>query len=298
MNIAPALLSTTTLALLGFAGCAGGPSDNTPVEPSEVAAALSEGLGAQALIQPTESQLAGGLFSIPSATPTGAVTPANCQEVEGLVQQACSLISLISESEYCWGEATYFLANTTPRCAARLHIGRDGERAESIYAFDLSGQALSEPPDSCGNGEIDEGEECDDGNHEEFDGCDATCTFEEFQGCEAVIEQYYQDAGIAYVDKNSWNGPRSHLMINPTAQALTAVNQISCDAALSVGVDVCSEIVRQMPFVGSCEPLGALRGTDGDRCDLRFMVYFNDVDPANGAYTTALPGILAFTIGN
>jgi cysteine-rich repeat protein len=297
MNIAPAILPTATLALLGFAACTGGSSDDTPVEPSEVATALSEGLASQAQLQPLQAKLAGGLFSIPSATPLGPVNPATCQAVEGLVQQACSLISLVSENEYCWGEATYFLANTTPRCAARLHISGQSEIAETIYAFDLSGFALTEPPDSCGNGEIDEGEECDDGNHEEFDGCDATCAFEEFQGCEAVIEQYYQDAGIAYVDKNSWNGPRSHLMINPTAQALTEVNQISCDAAVSVGVDVCSEIVRQMPFVGSCQPLGAMRGDDSNHCDLRFMVYFQDIDPANGAYTTALPGILAFTIG-
>ena len=298
MKTASAILSTTTLALFGLAGCTGGASDDTPTQPSEVADVLSQNLNTQALIQPLESKLAGGLYSIPSATPTQAVTPANCSLVEGLVQQACSFIELASDSQYCWGEATYFLANTTPRCAARLHISGEGEINENIYAFDLSGQSLDEPPDSCGNGELDEGEECDDGNHEDFDGCDATCAFEEFQGCEAVIEQYYQDAGIAYVDKNNWDGPRSHLMINPGAQALTEVNQVSCDAAVAVGVDVCNEIVRQMPFVGSCQPLGAIRGEQADVCDLRFMVYFNDVDPANGAYTTALPGILAFTIGN
>ncbi len=297
MKITPTFLSCATGALLFTSACTGGPSSDTPVEPSEVASALSEGLASQATLQPLQSELAGGLFSIPSATPTGAVTPASCQQVEGLVQEACSLLNLVGQGEYCWGEATYFLANTTPRCAARLHLAREGEINDTIYAFDLSGQAQDQIPDSCGNGEVDEGEDCDDGNHEDFDGCDSTCFFEEFQGCEAVIEQYYKDAGIALVDKNSWDGPRSHLMINPTAVALTEVNQISCDAAVAVGVDVCNELVRQMPFVGNCQPLGGVRGEESDQCDLRFMVYFNDVDPANGAYTTALPGILAFTIG-
>jgi cysteine-rich repeat protein len=297
MKITPAILSTTTLALLGFAACTGGPSDDIDLEPSQVASAISESLVAQANVLPLEAKLAGGLYSIPTATPVGDVTPASCQEVEGLVQQACALVDLVSPQGSCWGEATYFLANSTPRCAARLHLYGEELLAETIYAFDLRGQALTEPPDACGNSELDEGEECDDGNHEDFDGCDSTCAFEEFQGCEAVIEQYYQDAGIAFVDKNSWDGPRSHLMINPSAQALAEVNQVSCDAAVAVGVDVCSEIVRQMPFVGSCQPLGAFQDTDGSRCDLRFMVYFSDVDPANGAYTTALPGILAFTIG-
>ncbi len=298
MKITPAilssLLSSTTLACFGLAGCSGGASSNTPVEPSEVASALANGLVEHATLQPLQAKLAGGLYSIPTATPHGAVTPASCQEVEGVLQEVCSLINLDGENAYCWGEATYFLANSTPRCAARLHLFGEDE-VENIYAFDLSGQAQDQAPETCGNGEVDEDEECDDGNFEDFDGCDSTCAFEEFQGCEAVIEQYYKDAGIAIVDKNSWDGPRSHLMVNPSAQALTEVNQISCDAALSLGVDVCNELVRQMPFVGSCQPIGGVRGENEDQCDLRFMVYFNDVDPANGAYTTALPGILAFS---
>lgn len=294
--ITPIRLSS--LAFLSLAACTGGPSDKTiPVEPSEVASALAEGLAEEAAIMPVQSKLAGGLYNIPNATPVNEVTPANCNLVESLVQQSCSLLDLVSETEYCWGEATYFLANTTPRCAARVHINQADSQDEIIYAFDLSGQSLDEPADSCGDGVLDPEEECDDGNFEDFDGCDSTCAFEEFQGCEAVIEQYYQDAGIAFVDRNNWDGPRSHLMVNPKVEALAEVNQLSCDAALSVGVDVCNELVNQMPFVGSCQPLGGLRQVEGsESCELRFMVYFNDVDPANGAYTTALPGILAFTI--
>ena len=288
MKLFPSL-SPLAIPLLALA-CTGGTGDGTPVQPSQVGSALSESLALQAQGPAFHRELAGGLFSIPNAQPTTDVTAANCQRVEELLQTSCSLLSL-GDEQYCWGEATYFLANSTPRCAARLHISE--ELSDSIYALDLSGQPLSGPIDGCGNGLVEEQEECDDGNLEEFDGCDSTCAVEEFKGCEAVIEQYYQDAGIAFVDKSKWDGPRSHMMINAKAKALIEVNQLSCDAAVSLGVDVCNELVRQMPFVGSCEPVG---GLVDNQCDIRFMVYFSDVDAANGAYTTALPGILAFSI--
>lgn len=139
---------------------------------------------------------------------------------------------------------------------------------------------------------------CDDGNRKDWDGCSANCEVEEFQGCEAVIQQYYEDAGIALVDKNRWDGPRTHIMVNPSARALTDINELSCNAALAVGVDVCNELVTQMPFVQGCQPLGTLReAPQGEQCDLRFQVYFNQTDPASGVFTTAMPGILAFTLG-
>jgi cysteine-rich repeat protein len=34
------------------------------------------------------------------------------------------------------------------------------------------------PPPCCGDGHLDEGEECDDGNTADGDGCSATCTYE------------------------------------------------------------------------------------------------------------------------
>ncbi len=289
----PAPFRFAVLAFL-LPACTGGSDAGRVTEPSEVGQALSDSLVGQASIAPIQEVLAQGLYSLPSATPTGAVTLESCQEVENLLSQACGLLGSISGESYCYGQATYFMAHSTPRCAARLQ--RSGE-LEEIYAFDLSGTPVNSPSDHCGDGVVDGDEQCDDGNREDWDGCSATCNVEEFQGCEAVIEQYYQDAGIAFVPKNQWDGPRSHLMINSSARPLVTVNQQSCDAAISLGVDVCNELVRQMPFVGSCQPLGRLRGELGTQeCDLRFQVYFDSVDPDSGVFTTAMPGILAFTL--
>lgn len=279
-------------------GCTGGSGTNI-TEPSEMAEAIAKSVSEHGQVVPEQVPLAHGLFSLPKAFPKTEVNAENCQAVESLLSLACPLAASIGGQGYCYAQATYFLAHSTPRCAARLELSNAEEVLSTTYAFDLSGQPLVGPIDSCGNGVVDEDEECDDGNHEEWDGCDPTCKFEDFQGCEAVIEQYYQDAGLAFVDQDKWNGPRSHMMINPTALALTEVSKLSCDAAISLGVDVCNELMLQMPFVAGCQSMGVLRDEENEqRCHIRFQVNFQQVDPANGVFTTALPGILAFTIGS
>ncbi|MCP4449602.1 MAG: DUF4215 domain-containing protein [Myxococcales bacterium] len=277
-----------------FAACAGGVGDDANAELSQVAQSISDGLSGAALVAPTQVALAEGLFSIPSATPLAAVNAETCSEIEGMLNQSCQFVQGLSDDTYCWAESTFFMAHSQPRCASRLHLGGALER---IYALDLTGQVQEGPPEKCGDGIIDDEEQCDDGNHEDFDGCSQLCEVEEFQGCEAVIEQYYQQAEIAFVDKDLWDGPRSHLMINKTVKALSAVDERTCNAALSVGVDVCRELTRQMSFVSSCQPMGGLRQTeDAAACDLRFHVNFQTVSPLDGVFTTAMPGVLAFTI--
>lgn len=290
----PQRLLTASLLSSALVACTGGASDIDSAEPSEVAARISESVAGHASVAPTQVALAEGLYSIPSATPLAEVNPETCSEVEGLLNQSCQLIGNLAGESYCWAESTFFMAHSQPRCASRLHLS--GE-LDTIYAFDLTGQSADAPPDTCGDGIVDEDEQCDDGNREDFDGCSQLCEIEEFQGCEAVIEQYYQQAELAIVDKDLWNGPRSHMMINHAAQALIPVDARSCDAALAIGVDVCNELTRQMPFVSWCQPMGGLRQTDaGEACDLRFEVYFQQVSPQDGVFTTAMPGILAFTL--
>ena len=288
-------LAPACLALFGLTACTGGPGDTPVSEPSEVGQVIAQALEGQANIAPVQVALAELIFSLPTADAMVDVTSENCQLVEGALHQACALLGELGSESYCYAESTFFMAHSTPRCASRLHL--TGE-TETIYAFDLSGQSLTGPVDTCGDGIVDEEEQCDDGNHEDWDGCTANCEIEEFQGCEAVIQQYYEDAGIALVDKNRWDGPRTHIMVNPSAKALTQINQLSCDAALAVGVDVCNELVNQMPFVSECKPMGGLRNAgQGDQCDLRFLVYFSQTDPDSGVFTTAMPGLLAFTLG-
>lgn len=295
MNIPQGLLASSFSLLLASA-CTGGSSDDVNAEPSQVASSIAQSVRDVALVAPTQVSLAQGLFSIPSARAVAEVNVQTCSDLENLMSQSCQFIEGLSGDSYCYAESTFFMAHSQPRCAARLHLGG---ALEEIYAFDLVGQSLTGPVETCGDGVVDEDEQCDDGNLEDFDGCSQLCETEEFQGCEAVIQQYYQQAELAIVDKDQWNGPRSHLMVNNTVQALTAVNQRTCDAALAIGADVCNELTSQMPFVGSCQPMGGLRETDaGAVCDMRFQVFFQNVSPADGVFTTAMPGILAFTIGD
>jgi len=298
MNVSHRLLSSTLLAssLLVAAGCTGGHDGSDISEPSQVAEAISQGVASVATVTPTQVVLAEGLFSLQGSRSLGNVDAQSCSELENLLTQSCDLVEGLGGDSYCYAESTFFMAHSQPRCASRLHLA--GGLLDRVYAFDLTGEALSGPVDTCGDGIVDEEEQCDDGNREDFDGCSQVCEIEEFQGCEAVIEQYYQDAEIAFVDKNLWDGPRSHLMINPTAKALRDVDQRTCDAALAVGVDVCNELSRQMPFVAGCQPLGGLRSVEGlSICDVRFQVYFDSVSPDDGVFTTAMSGILAFSIG-
>jgi cysteine-rich repeat protein len=57
-----------------------------------------------------------------------------------------------------------------------------------------NGEAVSTP---CGNGVLDPGEQCDDGNTLNFDGCSATCTFEQIQRMNSLTILFSTDAFCA-----------------------------------------------------------------------------------------------------
>jgi cysteine-rich repeat protein len=288
------------LLVLSIAACTGGPGSTYQEEPSEIAEAIANELNSEATISPTSVNLGYRIHSIPNAVPLGEVNLESCQVVESLLVSACEVINGFAPDLWCNGQTTYFMAHSTPRCAARIQLwsyNEEGGGMPDIYAFDLSGAPTTDPPDDCGNGVIDENESCDDGNHEAWDGCDPTCQVEDFQGCEAVIEEYYKTAEVAIVDQNLWDGPRSQIMVNNSVVPLREVDSASCNAALATGADVCNELASTMPFVAWCQPTGALRSeTDGDACDVRFEVTFQTLEPASGVFTTAFTGILGFTI--
>ena len=229
---------------------------------------------------------------------TGDVTADTCAEQEfALAEQACSTVS---PNHNCSGMTTFFYAHQVPRCALRVWIAETSERRglpPIVRAADFSGDAIVGPAPLCGNGELDDGETCDDGNRELWDGCDSHCNAEPFNGCEAVIEDYYESAGIAKINKDHWLGPRSHMMIHPSAQSLVTVTPTSCSNAKDIAHDVCSELQSAMPFVGYCQPHTTYH-TDvyGSACSIRLNIGFSGIHPETGVYSTALPGILAFTL--
>ncbi|MCP4445049.1 MAG: hypothetical protein GY811_06850 [Myxococcales bacterium] len=67
MNTSYGLLASS-LALLLSSACTGGAGDDVVAEPSEVAAAISQGVAGNAIVAPTQVALAEGLFSLAGAT--------------------------------------------------------------------------------------------------------------------------------------------------------------------------------------------------------------------------------------
>ena len=118
---------------------------------------------------------------------------------------------------------------------------------------------------------------------------------EEFTGCEAVIELAYSVSGIARVDATTWQTKRSQLMVN-TATAMQPVTAELCGEAGALVDSVCDELTAQMPFVLSCGGTYRYDEAAGPGCAVRFEVGFRGRSPNDGVFTTAMSGILAFTI--
>jgi cysteine-rich repeat protein len=94
----------------------------------------------------------------------------------------------------------------------------------------------SEP--SCGDGTVDEGEECDDGNEQSGDGCSATCEREKVPCCGDGI----LDAGEKCDDGNTSNGDgcSSTCQLEPRCGDGTVDAGEECDDGNTRSEDGCS----------------------------------------------------------
>ncbi|MFO0759812.1 MAG: DNRLRE domain-containing protein [Byssovorax sp.] len=82
----------------------------------------------------------------------------------------------------------YFVMTTTPACYWNYGVDTDGDDVPD--SFDMNGDGVDDPApdgdgdgvpdgcDPCGNGQLDPGEQCDDMNDVNGDGCSATCQTE------------------------------------------------------------------------------------------------------------------------
>ena len=238
------------------------------------------------------------IHQLDQTTLPGEVTWETCEGVEVALAEVCGEMYTSGEVESCGYQATFFYANATPRCAVRFTTSQSWEDQpiHDLFVMDFAGTPSVLPPPSCGDGVVDLLEACDDGNHEMWDGCDQNCLVEEFQGCERVIEHEYEAAGLAFVDKDLWDGPRSHLMVNDGTK-LAAVTSASCEEAEVVGQAVCDRLAVEMPFVSWCYPTTEYtEDASGAACNVRLEAWFHERAPESGVFTTSLPGILAFTI--
>ncbi len=290
------ILSPVTLVcalVCALAACGQTPAEQTRELASVVKRAIAEPKG------PSSDALEYRMHQLTDATLAGDVTAASCDAVDQELAEVCADLYQEGAVTSCGYTTAFFYAHVTPRCAVRFETWRadDTGPIHDVHVLDFAGAPLVGPVPGCGNGVLDDGEVCDDGNHEAWDGCDANCNQEEFQGCEHVIEEVFARTDVADIDADAWQGPRSHLMVHHEARALHEVDQERCDAAIGAATEVCDELVRQMPFVGYCQPAGVFHDDDGaPACSIRLQVWFQGLDYATGVFTTSLPGLLAFTI--
>jgi cysteine-rich repeat protein len=263
-------------------------------DPGEIGAAVDDALRGITTGTTTENEIAYRIVDLRDTTLEGSISPATCDSVDAALDSICSDLITAEQADGCGRVTAFYYAHAVPRCGVRLYLHTYNTLAR-VYALDFTGEPLEGPEPSCGNGQIDPGEGCDDGNFELWDGCDSNCQMEEFTGCESVIELAYSDAGIARVDATTWEAKRSQLMVND-ATAMQPVTAELCNNAGALIDTVCDELQSQMPFVASCGGQVHYDAAAGPGCAVRFEVGFRGRAPDAGVFTTAMTGILAFTI--
>lgn len=119
-----------------------------------------------------------------------------------------------------------------------------------------SGGDTSEPVTACGNGVVDAGEGCDDGNAVDGDGCSKACT-PTIGGCGNGV----LDAGEACDDGNSVDGDGCSKDCTPSLGGCgdgVVDDGEDCDDGNSVGGDGCEANCKETPSVTTCATLPAL----------------------------------------
>jgi cysteine-rich repeat protein len=288
----PKLVSIGAVLLITACAADGTPDPGPGGEPDPVGARIAGALDGLAAVDGDVIQLAHRVRQPAVAVLDDLVTVESCQAVEDALWSVCNQISTAS----CWTAATFYWAHDIPRCSARLELEEDWEddAFSDVYAIDFAGPSRANPAPSCGDGVVDDGEDCDDGNHELWDGCDSDCKTEPFNGCETVIQQEFSAADIAWIDATTWRSPRSHLMVHQDVEPFAPVDGTLCARAATTAQTVCDRLATEMPFVSWCAPEVHLTGAAA--CDVRLRVAFLTPSPDDGVFTTALQGVLAFSI--
>jgi cysteine-rich repeat protein len=286
-----ATIATASCLALAAAACAGPVGEP---DPGEIGAAVDDALRGIASGTTTETEIAYRIVDLHDTTLAGSISPATCDSVDAALDSICGDLVDARQAIGCSRITAFYFAHAVPRCGVRLYL-HNADTLARVYALDFTGVPIEGPAPTCGNGQLDDGETCDDGNFELWDGCDSNCQIEELVGCESVIELAYSVAGIARVDATTWQARRSQLMVND-ATAMQPVTAELCTDAGALVTSVCDELRAQMPFVRTCGGTHHFDAAAGPGCAVRFEVGFGSPSPDAGVFTTAMTGILAFTI--
>ncbi|HTM19410.1 MAG TPA: hypothetical protein VL172_02845, partial [Kofleriaceae bacterium] len=222
MRIAAALLLSLPLA-----ACS---ASEDKVDPGLVGQLFERALDGLGTVPEDPDALEYQIYQLDDTTLDGDVDAATCDAVDQSLVGLCDDLYQHGEAAGCGYTTSFFYAHAVPRCAVRLELYPDPSYAlvHPTYLLDFAGTPIVGPEPTCGNAVLDDGEDCDDGNHELWDGCDSNCQTEPFTGCETVIEHYFDQSQIAHVDATTWSEPRTHLMVHGDAAPLRPLDSSLC----------------------------------------------------------------------
>lgn len=150
-----------------------------------------------------------------------------------------------------------------PECGnGVLEEGEQCDDGNNIDGDGCSAQCTTEVQPYCGDGNVDEGEQCDDGNNNNGDGCSAECTIEEI---EPFCGDGNVDEGEECDDGNNEDGDgcSAACITEPFCGDGTLDEGEECDDGNSLDGDGCNAqcTIEIQPFCGD----GNL--DDGEECD-------------------------------
>ena len=124
--------------------------------------------------------------------------------------------------------------------------------------------------------------------------CDRDCLEGLWGGCERSIQDAFEEAHLAFVDKGRWRSLRGHVMVYPdTVHARVPIDAQTCQAAAVAGTDACGKLMDLMPDAGRCTAASELAGRE---CTVRLNVDFIMSNPRAGIHTAELGALLQFTL--
>lgn len=124
----------------------------------------------------------------------------------------------------------------------------DGYTQAASGSFELS---LSMSPRACGNSRVDGGENCDDGNTDPLDGCDANCQLEPFPtwgACETAPElPFAVEDGRTLAKVHSGNANLVNTRSDPTRVHTLRCNSVGPDAWYRIVAPATGSITASIP---------------------------------------------------
>jgi cysteine-rich repeat protein len=175
-----------------------------------------------------------------------------------------------------------------PGSGVRVGVDRDEDTFFDRDELDLGtdpANPLSTPPPACGNNLLAVGEQCDDGNTSNGDGCSSNCTYELIPG---------NGYGVPFTDNraclfewsvvNPTNTPATDKRGRPNFIQTCVNNDPSCDFDLDPGNNTCE--FRVVACLNNVDPNlpGCIQ--QGVASSLRVILPHTRIDPANNAVLT------------